>query len=108
LRAAASEGIEAAVQIDSAPAAVHEDAVFVPYTVPLFELRRLVSMDALPQLLDFVVEYVHWDTPHRFEVRHGVPVRGSDLRLATPPSLLLRKLLTFRSWPAKTRLGCWR
>lgn len=72
----------------------------MPYAIPLVELRRLISAQTMPILQEFFVEYTHCGAPHRFEVQHGVPTKGSDSRLAEAPPWAVRKLLAFRSTAA--------
>jgi len=95
-------------------AAIHSGALLdgdgneensAPYLVPFFQLRSIVSVQIMPLLPNFYVEYSHYGAPHRFEVRNGAPLRGSDLRLAVSPPPLLRKLLAFRTVPGDDANG---
>lgn len=96
-------GLQASIHSDAALCGElrqDEGEIVLPYSIPIFEFRRIVSMQAMPLLQEFYVEYLHYGAPHRFEVQHGAPTRGSDERLAVPPATLLRTLLAFRSLPA--------
>lgn len=100
-------GVEVAVHANvSLCKDIPEDGdVLMPYSLPLFELRRIISVQTMPLIRDFFVEYVHCGAPHRFEVRHGVPLPGSDPRLAQVPASVLQKVLAFRSFPARGPRG---
>jgi len=93
------------VERTGAQAVVHDAAGLcderevLPYEVPFFQLRRIIALHTIPLLQEFYVEYLHFGAPHRFEVRGSVPLRGSDLRLASAPPAFLAKLLAFRSVP---------
>lgn len=73
--------------------------LLLPYSVPFLQLRRLIAVGTMPFLEEFFVEYLHCSAPHRFEVREGRLVRGSDPRIARMPPVVLRKFLAFRSAP---------
>jgi len=101
-------GVQASIHSDAALSGElpqNECEILLPYSVPIFELRRIISMQAMPLLQEFYVEYLHYGAPHRFEVQHGVPTPGSDERLALPPAAPLRTLLAFRSLPADGPCG---
>jgi len=92
-------------------------SVVLPFRVPFWQLRRLISLEALPTRRDFHVEYIATSEPavppaggegasggkgpggrrRRFEVRGGRIVGDSDRRLAAPPCWLLAKLIYFKS-----------
>lgn len=76
-----------------------------PYTVPFFQLRRVVTVHVTPATRDFFVEYMHFGAPCRFEVVRGELSPGSDVRLAREPSCLLQKFLAFRSFPPDSEGG---
>eukprot|EP00928_Gymnodinium_smaydae_P032753 TRINITY_DN2363_c0_g2_i2.p1 TRINITY_DN2363_c0_g2~~TRINITY_DN2363_c0_g2_i2.p1 ORF type:complete len:532 (-),score=86.37 TRINITY_DN2363_c0_g2_i2:10-1494(-) len=77
--------------------------VVMPYVLPVLQLRRILTLHAIPHLEEFYVDYLHCSAPHRFEVRNGMLLRGSDPRLARPSSWLVRKLLAFRAFPTSDR-----
>ena len=70
-----------------------------PYRVPLWQLRRMVSVEVLPTTRSFFVEYsLPGQTARcRFEAVGGRLSPGSDAALARPPPLLLQKLVAFKS-----------
>ena len=73
-----------------------------PYRIPWLQLRRMISVEVLPELRKsgggFHVDYtLSGGERRRFEVRGGELTPGSDPRLAVPPPLLLQKLTTFKS-----------
>ena len=78
-----------------------------PYRVPLWQLRRMVSVEVLgaERRKDFFVEYSlpGEKATRRFEVRDGKLSPASDPLLATPPPLLLQKLISFKSVPVDER-----
>lgn len=78
----------------------------LPYAVPFFQLRSIVAGEMLFTFDNFSIEYLHCDAPHRFEVRHGLPLPGCDLRLTRAPPRLLRKFLIFRSLPSNDFSVC--
>lgn len=73
-----------------------------PYSMPWYELRRVIGSQTLPILSEFSVDYVHYGAPHRFEVQRGVPSRSSDALLASVQTGIFERLLAFRSVPAAT------
>ncbi|CAK0878643.1 unnamed protein product, partial [Prorocentrum cordatum] len=78
-----------------------------PYRVPLWQLRRMISVEVLgtERGTDFFVEYSVLGQPgrRRFEVKDGKISPASDPVLASPPPLLLQKLLSFKSVPVAER-----
>lgn len=81
-----------------------DDASFVlPYRVPYWQLRRMISTECLPKERSFFVDYRRMTEgsmeTRRFEALNGQVLGDSDGNLATPPPMLLRKLISFKSVP---------
>ena len=95
-----------------------------PYRVPLWQLRRMIAVELIPQGSDFFVEYTHSSAVggapsnasttaqkngrrretlrssarrRRFEYKGGKALLGSDEALAAPPPWLLQKVVSFKS-----------
>lgn len=96
------ESIEASIHCSTIMCSDSDDdrTVCLPYKLPYFELRRIISTQAVPMMQDFFVEYSHWGAPHRFEVQDGIPVGCSDPKLMEVPSGFLSKFIAFSSRPA--------
>lgn len=103
-RTATETGLHDCLPVTTAVDDGSEEEHIIPYSLPFFELRRLIT-ETMPFHQSFVVEYLHCGAPHRFEVLHGFTTKGSDPRLAKAPPFLLQKLLGFRSSPAEERRG---
>ena len=84
-------------------------AFIFPYRVPRWQLRRMIACEVMPAHSDFYVEYSTSGASvaqgrrrgegarRRFEVKDGQLVAGADAELARRPSLLMQKLVSFKS-----------